>query len=143
MVEDLLFLARSDSQTVPLETRNTDAASFLEGVASRARMLARERETTLEVHLHGKGELRVDPHRIEQAIMVLIDNAFKYGTRRGGEQEPVVLSSANEDGELRVSVSDHGPGIPDVRNSTGSSSASTGSTRPARASWAEPAWGFR
>lgn len=113
MVEDLLFLARSDSQTVPLETRNTDAASFLEGVASRARMLARERETTLEVHLHGKGELRVDPHRIEQAIMVLIDNAFKYGTRRGGEQEPVVLSSANEDGELRVSVSDHGPGIPD------------------------------
>lgn len=113
LVEDLLFLARSDSQTVPLETRLTAVPELLEGGASRARMLARERGATLDVHLHGKGELRVDPRRIEQAIMVLIDNAFKYGIRRGAEREPVLLSSANEGEELRVSVSDHGPGIPE------------------------------
>lgn len=56
MVEDLLFLARSNSQTVPLETRTTDASSFLEEVASRARVLAWERGATLEVNLQGEGQ---------------------------------------------------------------------------------------
>lgn len=65
MVEDLLFLARSDSQIVPLETRTTGAASFLEGVASRARVLAWERGATLETNLQGEGQLRMDPPRIE------------------------------------------------------------------------------
>lgn len=113
MVEDLLFLARSDSQSVPLETRAVDAAAFLEGVASRARALARERGTTLEVDLHGTGELRIDPPRIEQAVMILIDNALKYGAtgRPGGA--PVRLSSTNVGATLRVEVADRGPGIPE------------------------------
>lgn len=114
LVEDLLFLARSDSQVVPMETRAVGARDLLEEVASRARVLARERGATLSVDLRGEGELRVDPRRIEQAIMVLIDNAFKYGTRRGDKREPVQpvqLISTNEGNELRLSVSDSGPGI--------------------------------
>jgi signal transduction histidine kinase len=111
LVEDLLFLARSDSQVVPMETRAVWATELLEEVASRAQVLARERGATLSVDLQGEGVIRVDPRRIEQAIMVLVDNAFKYGTRRGEEREPVQLVSTNEGNELRVSVSDRGPGI--------------------------------
>lgn len=112
LVEDLLFLARSDSRTVPLETRLTGAYDLLEKVVCRAQVLARERGAALEVHLQGNGELQVDPHRVEQAIMVLIDNAFKYGNCHGTGQQPVTLSSRNEGGSLRVEVTDCGPGIP-------------------------------
>lgn len=112
MVEDLLFLARSDSQTVPLETRTLDATAFLEGVASRARVLARERGAELEVRLQGVGELRVDPPRIEQAVMILVDNALKYGIQNS-PKEPVRLSSANDGATLRIEVADRGPGIPE------------------------------
>lgn len=113
MVEDLLFLARSDSQIVPLETRITDAASFLEGVASRARVLAWERGATLETNLPGEGQLRMNPPRIEQAIMILIDNVLKYSVTSRGGNDAVSLSSTNEGATLRVEVTDQGPGIPD------------------------------
>jgi two-component system, OmpR family, sensor histidine kinase VicK len=112
MVEDLLFLARSDSQIVPLETRITDAASFLEGVASRARVLAWKRGATPETNLQGDGQLRMNPPRIEQAIMILIDNVLKYSVTSRGGNDAVSLSSTNEGATLRVEVTDQGPGIP-------------------------------
>jgi signal transduction histidine kinase len=52
----------------------------------------------------------VDPARVEQAILVLVDNAVKYGP----EGQRVTLCSACSDGELRVDVEDRGPGIPET-----------------------------
>ncbi len=48
-----------------------------------------------------------DRLRIEQVMMNLLSNAFKYGAGR-----PVTLSLARDGGQAMVEVRDHGPGIP-------------------------------
>ena len=109
LVEDLLFLARSDAASVPLQKETVDVVPFLHELAGRAEVLVRERGATFESALAGEGQLRVDPARIEQAVLILVDNAAKYGPSGG----LVTLSSElSRSGQLRIKVEDRGPGIP-------------------------------
>ncbi|MGH2429333.1 MAG: sensor histidine kinase [Candidatus Limnocylindria bacterium] len=108
LVDDLLFLARSDAASVPLEPRAIEARELMEGLAGRAEVLARERGATLDATLDCRGSMRVDPGRIEQAILILVDNAAKYGGAGG----VVELDARTTAGELVIEVRDRGPGIP-------------------------------
>jgi signal transduction histidine kinase len=109
LVEDLLFLARSDAASVPLQTETVDVVPLLHELAGRAETLVRERGATFESALAGEGQLRVDSARIEQAVLILVDNAAKYGPVGG----LVTLSSElTRSGQLCIKVKDRGPGIP-------------------------------
>lgn len=108
MVEDLLLLARSDSDSLPMIMETFPVARLLESLERRAQALAREQEASLQTALGGEGCLSCDPERIEQAVLVLIDNAVKYGPSGG----PITLSSSTRAGELQIEVTDRGPGIP-------------------------------
>jgi len=109
LVEDLLFLARSDSASLPLDKEPVAVEPFLADLAGRAGVLARERGATLETDLEGTGTAVLDPSRVEQAVLILVDNAAKYGEPGG----PVSLISRIEGGTLCIGVSDRGPGIPE------------------------------
>jgi two-component system sensor histidine kinase VicK len=110
MVEDLLFLARSDSTVPPIKPEPVAVAPFLVEVAGRAEALARQRGVALRAALTGEGELRVDPARIEQAVLILVDNAAKYSPPGGC----VNLTSETKSGEMRIEVVDRGPGVPEA-----------------------------
>jgi two-component system sensor histidine kinase VicK len=51
----------------------------------------------------------MDRGRVEQAVLILVDNAAKYGPPGG----KVSLTSEARSGDLRVTVADEGPGIPE------------------------------
>jgi signal transduction histidine kinase len=108
MVEDLLFLARSDSASPQLEFETVALAPFLAELAGRAEVLARELGAELEAKLEGEGPLEIDRQRVEQAVLILVENAAKYGPPGG----KITLASTVRSGELCVSVEDRGPGIP-------------------------------
>jgi two-component system, OmpR family, sensor histidine kinase VicK len=108
MVEDLLFLARSDSATPPLDLETTSVKTLLAELGGRAEVLVRERGATLGSSLEGGGLVEVDAQRIEQAVLILVDNAAKYGPSGG----KITLTSSTYSGELRIGVEDRGPGIP-------------------------------
>jgi signal transduction histidine kinase len=109
MVENLLFLARSDSESPPLEMQIIAVPTFLAALKGRAEALARGRGASLEATLSGEGDLRADPARLEQAVLILVDNAAKYSP--AGER--VTLTAKTESGELLIRVEDRGPGIPE------------------------------
>ena len=110
MVEDLLFLARSDSAALPLEIEMVPVESFLAEIAGRAEALTRERGAALETTLlSGEGEVRIDQRRMEQVVLILVDNAAKYGP----QGSRVRLTSTTKAAELRLTVADEGPGIPE------------------------------
>ena len=71
-------------------------------------MLARQRDACLSTELIGQGYLEVDPARIEQAVLILIDNAAKYSPA----DACVALVSCVHGSELVIEVTDAGPGIP-------------------------------
>jgi signal transduction histidine kinase len=110
MVEDLLFLARTDSAPPQLRLQHVDLAPFLGELARRAEVLARERGATFRAELAGAGALRIDPAGIEQVVMILVDNAARYGSPLGC----VTLSTGTTSTELWVEVADQGPGIPEA-----------------------------
>jgi PAS domain S-box-containing protein len=107
MIEDLLFLARSDSGSLPLNLETISVARFLEGLARRAEALAHEHGVPLGTALSGEGLLRCDAASIAQAVLTLVDNAAKYGT----SDEGITLSSQTRFEQLIVEVADRGPGI--------------------------------
>lgn len=107
MVEDLLFLARSDYAAPMFRLEPVSTQSFLRALADRAALLSQKRGAVLETNLSSAGRLRIDTMRVEQAVLALVDNAAKYGRDR------VTLSSSTENGELRITVADNGPGIPE------------------------------
>ncbi|MBA2714794.1 MAG: PAS domain S-box protein [Rubrobacteraceae bacterium] len=109
MVEDLLFLARSESAAPLFRMEPVEARVLLRGLARRATSLAAEHGAKLDAKLEEAGLVRVDPVRVEQAILALVDNAIKYGP----QGQKITLRSTAPGGELRVEVGDRGPGIPE------------------------------
>ena len=110
MVEDLLFLARSESAAPPFRMEPVESGVLVRGLARRAKSLVAEYGATLDTTLAESGLVRVDPARVEQAVLALVDNAIKYGP----EGQRISLSSNSLKGELRVEVGDRGPGIPET-----------------------------
>jgi len=108
LVDDLLFLARSDSSNVPLELRHLDIEQASHDLVARAEVLARERGVELVTDLRARGTIRADATRIDQALLILVDNAAKYGSAGG----TIEIATHLSDDRLVVEVRDRGPGIP-------------------------------
>jgi signal transduction histidine kinase len=108
LVDDLLFLARSDAGAAPLEKEVVPARWLVSKIANPAGVLAQQRGTCLTVEPGGEGLLDVDPARVEQAVLILVDNAAKHSP----PQTCVALTSRVHQGELAIEVADAGPGIP-------------------------------
>ena len=108
LVSDLLFLANSDAGSLPLQVDLVEIAPFLTELSDRAGTLARERGVTLRTALQARGLAEIDSARIEQAIMILVDNAGKYSPA----ESVVTLRSTIQGDEIIVEVQDRGMGVP-------------------------------
>lgn len=109
LVEDLLFLARSDAGALPLEWELVNLRALLTELADRSSVLAREYGAEVYLDLTAEGRVQVDRVRIAQAVLNLVDNAAKYST----PGKTITLSSALSGSEVVIEVADEGPGIPE------------------------------
>lgn len=108
LVEDLLFLARSDAGAPALEPTTIDLEPWLAELSARAEVLCRGRGVGFEPHLAVSGRARLDAERMAQAVMVLVDNAARFSPSGA----PVSLEARLEAGRLVLVTTDQGPGIP-------------------------------
>ena len=113
LVEEQLQLARLDSGALPLDRREVDLDDLAEVVAAPRVPLAAREGLTLAVTPSPGGPLvaDVDPARIEQILLILLDNAMRH-TPAGGRVDVIV----GRDGQdATIAVRDTGEGIaPDV-----------------------------
>ena len=107
LVDDLLFLARSDAGSPPLDKEYVPARWLVSRLVKPAEMLARQRAACLTTEIGGEGFLEVDPERIEQAILILIDNAARHSP----PERCVTVASRVERAHLAIEVVDSGAGI--------------------------------
>jgi signal transduction histidine kinase len=75
----------------------------------QARILAGQREVMMRTDGRGRLVVMGDPDRLKQVVLVLLDNALKYG-----RQTPdgwARLSVGRHEGKAIITVEDNGPGI--------------------------------
>ena len=108
LVEDLLTLARVDSGQAQLRLEPTDVSQLVVSTGEDLQALAASRGGRLSVQSEPRIEGQVDPDRLRQLLVILVDNAFRHGEPGG----TVEVRSDKVGLDLRLEVSDRGPGIP-------------------------------
>ena len=104
LVEQLLFLARGDSNRIKLSEERLELTTLMHEVADESHMLDSGHEFIV-----GGGDVSIMADRalIKQALRILVDNAIKYSDN-GGE---IRISSELDGSFARISVADNGIGI--------------------------------
>jgi signal transduction histidine kinase len=105
---ELLDLSRLDA-AVQLRSEPVELGELVRAVAAEFELRAQERSTTVDVILPeasvwGRG----DPDAVARVVRILLDNALRYGPRGA----PVSVEAHSTAGEARITVADHGAGIP-------------------------------
>ncbi len=119
----LLMIARAESGQARGNMDDFDAADVASGIHELYEPLAEDDGMTLQVKtapapLHGNREL------ISQALANLVENAIKYGRPVPAAQplgadavadnNQVVIEARRDGDQVLLSVTDHGPGIPEA-----------------------------
>ena len=104
MVEQLLFLARGDNNTMALNMERFDLASLAEEVLREAQMIDSGHEYTDNLHAV---LIDADKSLIKQALRILVDNAVKYTPPSQG----ITISVSSTQGYACLTVQDEGIGI--------------------------------
>ncbi len=109
LINDILDLATIEAGYMELENETVRLGDLLNSVRTVAFERARQRGLSLEIACPDPDVAFIaDPRRLRQAIYNLMSNAFNF-TAEGGR---VVLRGERVNGEVAVSVSDTGTGIP-------------------------------
>ena len=110
LVEDLLNVAAIESGQLNLDFTGTDIVALVRANAARNQMLARAKQTRVEVGSSVDDlEVMLDRSKIEQVLNNLVTNAVKFSP--AGSVVDVNVSIA--DGQAKVAVTDRGSGIPE------------------------------
>jgi signal transduction histidine kinase len=107
--QDLLDVAAIEAGRLSFEPAELDVGEVVDDVLAGVAGMAGEKE--MEVSASIGADLTAawaDRERIHQVLSNLVGNAIKF-TPQGGR---VLVTAVAEDGEIRVSVADTGPGIP-------------------------------
>jgi two-component system heavy metal sensor histidine kinase CusS len=108
IIEELLFIARAEAAAITLERRSQPVAQFLHAFSQDARVLCEHLGMRFAEQHRGKGDATFDAKWIRQVLLNLLSNALKASPRNG----EIEVKSSLTNQTWRVSVTDHGPGVP-------------------------------
>ncbi len=108
LINDLLAFNQFEAGTLHLDRELLDLRAVVTNGIAAVYPLIREKAQTLEVDLPEPLPCRGDPRRLEQVVVNLFDNAHRY-TPPG---TCIAVAGRRTAGEVVLTVSDAGPGIP-------------------------------
>jgi two-component system, OmpR family, sensor histidine kinase BaeS len=110
LIDDLFELSQIDSGAIRLHWVAVDVAQLVSETVAAYHAPAAESDVRLEEHVAGNLDAtRVsgDPERLQRVLRNLLDNALRH-TPAGGT---IQVQAVAEETQVRVSVSDSGPGV--------------------------------
>jgi PAS domain S-box-containing protein len=108
LIQDLLDVTRVEAGRLSVELLPVDTAVLLEESLRTLEPVAESK--SINLRLDAAPDLppvRADVERIGQALSNLVGNAVKFSS----SEKEVTVTAAERDGEVVVSVTDHGPGM--------------------------------
>lgn len=115
MLNGLLEIARGESGQAQLMLDEVEVADLIREVAGVLDNQAREKGLELRTRIDGElsGVWRTDPTRLRQVLFNLAGNAIKFTGSGYVEVAALVVTSGSQGPQIRISVADTGPGIPE------------------------------
>ena len=112
LVNDILDIEKIAAGKLDYQMRTLAAQPLIAEIIDRHASLANLHKITFNTQLDVEGlAICVDPGRFNQALLNLLSNAAKYSP--AGDQVDIVAKREG-DAAIRISVTDHGPGIPEA-----------------------------
>ena len=108
IIDDLLFLSRADLGEVRMERRPVRLDALVEDIQRQATVLGQEQGIEVLTTTVQQAIVLGDELRLRELVLNLVENAVKY-SRPGGKVE---MALEGQDSVARLSVTDHGIGIP-------------------------------
>jgi signal transduction histidine kinase len=116
----LLMIARAESGEVREGMAEFDVAEVARDVGELYEPLAEDKGLTLEVEAKQHAAVKGNRELVSQALANLVDNAIKYAAPASaepsravnGERSGILVKADAEQDRIVLTVSDHGPGIP-------------------------------
>jgi signal transduction histidine kinase len=108
LVDEQLQLARLDSGGLPLAVEDMDLASLVRAAVHPRAVLAEREGLVMRVDASTPVPMVGDPARLEQVLLILLDNAARH-TPTGGT---ITVAARVQGGDALMTVSDTGEGIP-------------------------------
>lgn len=107
LITDMLQLSRLESGTEYMDRKVFDLRELIEDVFESYHQAAEKKGIRLELDLEETMPVLSDADRIEQVLVILLDNAMRYA----GENGTVRIFTAQDDHTIFVNVWDSGCGI--------------------------------
>lgn len=108
LVEDLLFLAKSDAQKLPLHLQQVRLSELVTASLLSFEPVAFEAGVTLSENVSPGVVLQGDKGQLRRLVVILLDNAVKYA----GAQGMVDVTLSENQGKAQLAVHNTGPAIP-------------------------------
>lgn len=109
LTEDLLTLARSDSNQLLLQKEVVHPKAFIQQLAQPFQEIAEMDDKLFILENYTDQPMKIDEKRIHQVLVILLDNALKY-TEAG---EKIILQSERSNDHWLIEVKNNGPSISD------------------------------
>lgn len=107
LVKDLMVLARADSNKTNLKIEKIDIDNMIRNSAEPFQELANSQKKKFVIDLNYKKEINIDKFKIQQVLVILLDNAIKYTEK----DDQIEINTLEKDGKFILEVSDTGIGI--------------------------------
>ncbi|MCJ8014903.1 HAMP domain-containing histidine kinase [Paenibacillus sp. KQZ6P-2] len=107
LVQELLTLTRTESQTMSEHVNYIHIEPYLTETVKRMETLHPEFTFNINVEKSNYA-VKLNPLHLEQIMLILIENAVKYSDK----DKQVEITSHVKNGQLSISVQDHGIGVP-------------------------------
>ncbi len=114
MVNDILDFSRLESGSYGLNNRYVNILDILNNIAECSRKLAVEKGLKFIFNVSGKipNLIEIDPGRLKQVIINILNNAVKFTDRGEVELKVLYRFEGDDKGRLDIYVRDTGLGIP-------------------------------
>jgi two-component system sensor histidine kinase KdpD len=109
-ISNLLDMARVETGAVKLRIEPVDLVDSVAAALRDLRMSLSDRKISVELP-NDVPLVRADPQLLHHCLINLIDNAAQHS----GPEGAINIGAANTKGEVRLTIEDEGPGLPQER----------------------------
>ena len=107
LIKELMILAMADSNELKMKKEKTDIDKLIREIIIPYKEYAEMQEKEISMELKYNKEINVDSNKINQLMIIILDNAIKYTS----EKDKIEIKTYSKDGKCIIEILDTGIGI--------------------------------